>query len=71
MADIFFTLGIAFGVIVIAVVLLGIGWIITGKPRLRGGMCGRVPDKKGTCNPHSTCGVCGKSEKEADKKEDS
>jgi hypothetical protein len=46
MTTLLFTLGLAFGVILIALAFLGIGWLLTGKARLCGGACGRDPTKK-------------------------
>lgn len=63
------TLSAAFVVIVIAVLLLGIGWLLTGKSKLRGGMCGRTPTQTKGCGTDQTCGICGKQEPEDKKKE--
>ncbi|PIS00890.1 MAG: hypothetical protein COT84_05420 [Chlamydiae bacterium CG10_big_fil_rev_8_21_14_0_10_35_9] len=45
-------------VIVLCLVMLGIGLILTGKPKLKKG-CGSLPKEKGKCDKNS-CEVCGK-----------
>lgn len=59
------TLGIAFFIVLLCLILLGISWIFTGKSRLRVGMCGKDPTKKRSndagCETKNTCGICGKS----------
>ncbi len=42
----------------VVVIFLGIGWILTGKSRLRGKGCGYIPSKD---NKNNTCGTCGKT----------
>jgi len=56
MPDLFLTLVIAFVIIVIAIALLAIGWLITGKTRIEKG-CGRDPTKKRDDSCQS-CDVC-------------
>lgn len=52
--------------ILLALTLLGLGWIITGKSRIRLGMCGRDPTrKKKDCGEDVSCTLC---EKKEDKK---
>ena len=51
-------------------ILLGIGWLLTGKSRLKRGTCGSLPcDKEKTTN----CMICGAKkivEQEEEKKDD-
>lgn len=70
MSTLLITLGMAFAVVIISLTLLGISWLLTGKSRLRIGMCGRVP-KKGKednsgCGSDQSCSLCNPG---ADKKE--
>mgnify|MGYP000623788274 CR=1 FL=1 len=67
--NLFMTIGIAVVVALIAVALLGIGWLITGKSKLQAGACGRAPDKKRTkeCGTQAHCMLC---DKDKDKKGD-
>lgn len=39
------TILLAFGVVVLALALLGIGWLLTGKSRIIQGACGMDPNK--------------------------
>ena len=39
------TVILAFGVVALALALLGIGWLITGKSRIIQGACGMDPDR--------------------------
>jgi hypothetical protein len=65
------TLALAFIVILIAVGLLAISWLLTGKAKICGGSCGRDPTAKKTSakkkgseacqNDQSSCGLCGRS----------
>jgi hypothetical protein len=60
------TLGIAFVIILIALALLGISWLITGKLKIRSGACGRNPtktkvDEEG-CGTGVNCSLCKKNE---------
>lgn len=60
----FTTLIIAFIIIMIAVALLGIGWLITGKSKMRPGACGRDPNQKNeqndNCGTKVSCQLCEK-----------
>ena len=56
MSNLFLTLLIAFIVIVLAIALLAIGLLITGKTKLEKG-CGRDPTKKRDKSCHS-CDLC-------------
>lgn len=67
MSNLILTLSIAFVLFSIAVAFLAIGWVITGKTKLRPGSCGRNPHMKQTdaCGKEGSCALC---EKEEDKK---
>ena len=68
MSTLLLTLAIAFVVVIVAIGLLAIGWLITGKSCLKPGACGRDPNqKKGECDPQDTCSLC---EKPEEKKKD-
>ena len=58
------TLGIAFVVIVIALALLGVSWLFTGRSKLRPGACGRNPhedrDNGDNCGTKISCYLCKK-----------
>lgn len=60
MSNLFFTLILAFVLIVIAIAGLAIGWLITGKTKIERGACGRDPTKKRdeSCATTGTCDLC-------------
>lgn len=62
MSTLMVTLLLTFVFISVALTLLGISWLITGKSRIRLGMCGRVPtqkqDPKKGCGTQTTCPIC-------------
>ena len=70
MNNILFTFCIAFALVVLCLIFLGIGKIVTGKSRLKLGMCGRDPHKKQKpeegCGTDRTCGFCSRSDEEKD-----
>lgn len=61
MSTLLLTLAIAFVVVVVALALLGISWLLTGKSKMRPGACGRDPTKtkeeKG-CGTSADCQLC-------------
>jgi len=63
------TVILAFGFVALALALLGIGWLITGKSRMIHGACGmdpnKVRDKRCGTNKIS-CGLCKKKIKKDD-----
>lgn len=65
MSSITLTILIAFVVVVIALALLGISWLITGKLRIRPGACGRAPSAKrdDSCGSGTSCTLCDKDKK--------
>lgn len=62
MSTLLLTLAIAFFIVVLAIALLGIGWLITGKSKLQAGACGRDPthkaDAKEGCGTKISCQLC-------------
>lgn len=68
MSTLLLTLAIAFIVVMIALALLGISWLITGKLKMRPGACGRDPTKNRNEEPNCGTGVdCQLCEKTKDK----
>jgi len=72
MSNVLITLAVTFVIVVLAFFLLGISKFLTGKSRLRIGMCGKDPKKKKgeECGINLPCGICGKSEEKEEKKID-
>lgn len=65
MSTILLTVIIAFVVLIIAMSLLAISWLITGKSRIKPGACGRDPTKnrdKDCSTSNSSCGLCEKKD---------
>ncbi len=62
MGTFFITMIIAFIIVLLAVAALGIGWLLTGKPKLKAGACGRDPNKKQDedCGSSVNCQLCEK-----------
>lgn len=56
------TLLIAFIIICLAIASLAIGWLITGKQKLKPGACGRDPNKSKDedCGTGVNCQLCSK-----------
>ena len=65
------TILLAFGVVVLALALLGIGWLISGKVRIIRGACGMDPNKirDERCGRKISCEICKKPVK-PEKEED-
>lgn len=63
MSNIIFTVGITFLIITLCLFMLGISWFLTGKAKLRLGMCGRTPslkkNKSKGCGTDPQCPLCG------------
>lgn len=61
------TLLMAFAIVIIAIALLALSWLFTGKSSLRPGACGRDPTKKRTneegCGTKTSCQLCEHPEK--------
>ena len=66
MSTLLLTLVIAFVIVVIAIGLMAIGWLITGRSRIQPGACGRDPNKKRNdreeCGTSVSCQLCEKHE---------
>ena len=66
MSTLLLTLGLAFIVVMIALALMGISWLITGKLKIRPGACGRDPtknrDEDENCGTSANCHLCKKNE---------
>lgn len=66
MSNIIVTVSAAFVIIILCLFMLGIGWFLTGKAKLRLGMCGRTPtlkkDKSKGCGTDPQCPLCGGSD---------
>jgi hypothetical protein len=60
------TLALAFVIVLIAIACLAIGWLTTGKSKIRAGACGRDPTKqqseKEGCSTEVSCSLCKKPE---------
>ncbi len=54
------TIIIAFIAVIVAIGLLGIGWLLTGKSKIQRGACGRDPTKKREeeCGTSTSCNLC-------------
>jgi hypothetical protein len=67
MSNLLTTIGLAVIVVLIAIGVISIGWILTGKSRVRLGMCGRDPTVKRTdeegCGTGISCDLCKKTDK--------
>jgi hypothetical protein len=70
MTTLLLTLLIAFIIVVLAIGSLAIGWLITGKMRMRPGACGRDPtkdrDQSEGCGS-GPCNICKKEDPNKDK----
>ncbi len=69
MDPIVITVLLAFGVIIVACTLLGIGFLITGKARIIRGACGMDPNKARDerCGREISCEICKKTEEKKEK----
>lgn len=70
MSTLLLTLAIAFVIVVLAIGLMAIGWLITGRSRLQPGACGKDPNKKRDkegCGTSANCQLCEKND-ETEKK---
>jgi hypothetical protein len=65
MSTVLFTIIAAFFLVLTAVGLLGIGWLLTGKSKIKPGACGRDPHKmrdEDCSSDQVSCGLCKKEE---------
>jgi len=63
------TLIMAFGIVILALSLLGIGWLLTGKSRIIRGACGMDPNKirDERCGTNKiSCELCKKTNEDQD-----
>ncbi len=60
------TILVAFAFFLLALALVAIGWLITGKMKVKIGACGRVPDKDNKCGEETKCSLCDEGKKEKD-----
>lgn len=74
MSTLLLTLAIAFVIVVIALGLMAIGWLITGKSRIQPGACGRAPNRKKNekegCGTNISCDLCEKPNDNVKKQDD-
>ncbi|MEM1282362.1 MAG: hypothetical protein AAGG81_02280 [Chlamydiota bacterium] len=65
------TFSIAAVLIVIALVMIGLSWVLTGKQKIKGGTCGRDPTKEQdkSCGTKVSCTLCDKGSKEGEETE--
>ena len=70
MSNLVLTLGLAFIIIMIALALLALGWLLTGKSKMRPGACGRDPNQKQdeNCGSNVSCQLCDKQKDEKTKR---
>lgn len=71
MSTLILTLILSFVIVLLALFSLAIGWVITGKQKIKGGTCGRVPKKRDEvegCGTDISCDLC--SGKKEEKKHD-
>lgn len=74
MSTLLLTLIVSFVLVILCLAMLGISALLTGKPRFRLGMCGKVPGKKKNekegCGTERSCGLCGKGPTEKEDLDD-
>lgn len=60
MDNFFETFAFASILIIAALLLIGLSWALTGKQKIKGGTCGRDPNKKRDkeCGPKTHCQIC-------------
>jgi hypothetical protein len=65
------TFSIAAILIIIALLLIGLSWLLTGKQKIKGGTCGRDPTKKQdkSCGTKVDCQLCDRGEEKEEPKE--
>lgn len=68
MSTLVVTFLIAFAVVTVALGLMGISWLLTGRLSIRPGACGRDPTKKRSedegCGTDVNCSLCKKNDKD-------
>ncbi len=70
MSNFLTTLAVAAIVVVLALLLMGIGWLITGKSKIVRGGCGMDPNKRrdDNCDRDTSCSLCGRNPDDEKKK---
>lgn len=63
MDQIITTVALAFVFIALGVAALAIGWLVTGRSKMRGNKCGTNPHDK-SCDTNKSCSLCGKGEED-------
>lgn len=65
------TIIVAFVITLIAIALLSISWLFTGKSNLRSGACGRDPNQKRSddCSQSGSCDLCERQNPSNEKKQ--
>lgn len=67
MSSLILTISIAFVIVALALLSLGIGWLITGRSKIQAGACGRDPTKKrdeeSECGHQRHCSLCDQDKK--------
>ena len=63
MAGFLVTLAITFVIVLIALLFLGIGWLLSGKARIVRGDCGMNPEqrRKASCDGKIQCDLCNRT----------
>lgn len=65
------TFSIAAVLIIIALLMIGLSWVLTGRQKVKGGTCGRDPTKEKDTSCGSNCSLCENGTKqEKDEKPD-
>lgn len=64
MSELLPTVIVATLLVLAAVFALSIGFLLTGKHKIKGGSCGRAPSKKmdDSCGTDATCNLCKKDD---------
>ncbi|MGK5593843.1 MAG: hypothetical protein ACSNEK_00600 [Parachlamydiaceae bacterium] len=65
MSTLVLTLILSFIIVLVAICSLAIGWLITGKSKIKGGMCGRTPkgkDNGENCGSNISCDLCSRQQ---------
>lgn len=63
MSPLILTILLAFIIVGLALCALAIGWLLTGKSKIKGGMCGKLPKEKDKeCGDSNVCDICRKDD---------
>lgn len=63
------TFSITVVLVILALLMIGLSWVLTGKQKVKGGTCGRDPtkDKDKSCGTKASCTLCENGNKEEKK----